>query len=542
MAYYGLGIDSPGRPQRDFRMKQAYVGGDVQVRPGGFTVFGARRRPTRTTRSKRGRIRRRRSKRSSRPRPRRGSATARPICTRRCPAASTGGRRPATRGAAGSTRSTYHNYADRDETYSFDRLDAEIVQHMPILRENWVVSLHGLVQTTLDDDDVVPYFLLPSLGSGSTLRALSELALPRSPQPAAAGRVALDPEPARRSTWRSSTTRARWRSRWDDLSLNGLKSNVGVGVRFHSPVATPLRIELAQGREGLQPRVLGQRGVLTAATRIMTTPAFASRCRTLAVIAGAVAAARRPRLAARRSGSTPTIRSRASPRRRTRRRCRSGTSICSGTSPRTCSAQPGDPTPDVKARNVNTIDEVPDSNWFTNRIVARPLSIEEAVRGPLDRRRPGARPLVDRARRRRPAFAPGFTMRDAKGRDCGSCRFDANGFPEAATGAILVANKIFWALGYWQVENHLIRVRPERARSSTTAPRSRRRPASARPMKSSDVEEVLRRAHRSADGTYRAVAARAVPGRRSAASATTARVPTIPTTSCRTSTGASCAR
>ena len=52
-------------------------------------------------------------------------------------------------------------------------LDAEVVQHMPILRENWVISLHGLLQTTLDDDDQVPYFLLPSLGSGSTLRGYS---------------------------------------------------------------------------------------------------------------------------------------------------------------------------------------------------------------------------------------------------------------------------------------------------------------------------------------------------------------------------------
>src|SRR5262245_28261014 len=36
----------------------------------------------------------------------------------------------------------------------------------------------------------------------------------------------------------------------------------------------------------------------------------------------------------------------------------------------------------TRARNVNTIDEVPDSSWFTNRIMARPMSIEEAVRGP----------------------------------------------------------------------------------------------------------------------------------------------------------------
>ncbi len=34
--------------------------------------------------------------------------------------------------------------------------------------------------------------------------------------------------------------------------------------------------------------------------------------------------------------------------------------------------------------------------------------------------------------------------------------FDADGHPEAATGAIAVANKMFWALGYWQVENHLV--------------------------------------------------------------------------------------
>src|SRR6185436_4121782 len=31
-------------------------------------------------------------------------------------------------------------------------------------------------------------------------------------------------------------------------------------------------------------------------------------------------------------------------------------------------AVPGDSTPGVRARNVNTIDEVPDSSWFTNRI------------------------------------------------------------------------------------------------------------------------------------------------------------------------------
>src|SRR5688500_7885497 len=44
--------------------------------------------------------------------------------------------------------------------------------------------------------------------------------------------------------------------------------------------------------------------------------------------------------------------------------------------------RPGDPTPHVRARDVNTIDEVPDSSWFTNRIYARPVSVAELTRGP----------------------------------------------------------------------------------------------------------------------------------------------------------------
>jgi hypothetical protein len=37
---------------------------------------------------------------------------------------------------------------------------------------------------------------------------------------------------------------------------------------------------------------------------------------------------------------------------------------------------------DVRALNVNTVDQVPDSSWFTNRIGRRDLSVAEVVRGP----------------------------------------------------------------------------------------------------------------------------------------------------------------
>src|SRR5918994_7088242 len=35
----------------------------------------------------------------------------------------------------------------------------------------------------------------------------------------------------------------------------------------------------------------------------------------------------------------------------------------------------------IRAVNVNTLDEVPDSSWFTNRIGQRPMSAAEVARG-----------------------------------------------------------------------------------------------------------------------------------------------------------------
>jgi hypothetical protein len=171
--------------------------------------------------------------------------------------------------------------------------------------------------------------------------------------------------------------------------------------------------------------------------------------------------------------------------------------------------QPGASQTGVRAANVNTIDEVPDSAWFTNRILARPVSIDEAVRGP--RSGPGPAPgawTVIAAKEI--GFAPGFTIVDTSG-ETWFVSFDARGYPEAATGAILVANKIFWTLGYWQVENVLTSVRPEQVLLGDTAtvrPMSGKR----RRMRSSDLDAVWERAHRT-NGSYRAVAARRLPGR-----------------------------
>jgi hypothetical protein len=249
VAYHGLGIDSP-EARSVFRMQQAFAGGDVSVRPQWWTVFtGGATFEDYTLKE--------------------GLGASPDVQNTFTPATAPGlGANPTYfhtsasagidwRPSAGYARTgglyevTYHRYDDRDKTYTFDRVDAEIVQHIPLLRENWVVSLHGLMQSTLDNDDVVPYFLLPSLGSGSTLRGYSSWRfrdrhslLTSAEFRWIPSRLALD-----MALFYDAGIVA---DRREDLGFRGMESNVGIGVRFHSPVATPLRIEVARGREGIR--------------------------------------------------------------------------------------------------------------------------------------------------------------------------------------------------------------------------------------------------------------------------------------------------
>jgi len=162
------------------------------------------------------------------------------------------------------------------------------------------------------------------------------------------------------------------------------------------------------------------------------------------------------------------------------------------------------------AGNINTIDELPDSGWFTNRILPRRLSEDDLARGP----HVGEKPNPERwtvIREKSSGYSPGFTARDANG-ETWFVSFDAPGYAEGATAAIVIASKLFWALGYNQVETYITTVDPQRLVIDSGA--TMRRPNGKRtPMRRGDVDAVLERAARSADGTYRAAAARLLPGK-----------------------------
>ena len=164
----------------------------------------------------------------------------------------------------------------------------------------------------------------------------------------------------------------------------------------------------------------------------------------------------------------------------------------------------------TRARNINTIDEVPDSSWFTNRIGTTAISPDEMTRGV----NVGAPPDPSRwvlTREKTAGAHPGFTARDAKG-ETWFLEFDPPYYPEGATGAVAVATKIFWALGYNQVESFVTTFDPNRVEFDPKA--TLRRPSGQRTRFSrDDMNSILERVARNPDGTYRVIAGRLIPGR-----------------------------
>jgi len=150
----------------------------------------------------------------------------------------------------GLYQATFHDYrSNNGGIYSFRRLDGDVIQHFPLLRETWVLAVRGRVETTLDDNNQVPYFLLPSLGSGSTLRAFASDRFRDLNSMLMTGEFRWIP-----NGWAIDMAffydAGKVTSRRADLNFKGLKSDVGVGVRLHGPFSTPLRVDVAVGNEG----------------------------------------------------------------------------------------------------------------------------------------------------------------------------------------------------------------------------------------------------------------------------------------------------
>jgi hypothetical protein len=164
----------------------------------------------------------------------------------------------------------------------------------------------------------------------------------------------------------------------------------------------------------------------------------------------------------------------------------------------------------TRAVNVNTIDEVPDSSWFTNRAGTARWSPADAVKGPDTGTgpAPGTWTIVSA---KTEGISPGMTIRDAAG-DIYFIKFDPPSNPEMASGAEIISTKFFHAFGYHVPENYVATLRSD---ALTIAPGTTVEDQDGRPhrMRQRDIDAVLSKSARDADGTYRVLASKGLPGK-----------------------------
>jgi hypothetical protein len=164
-----------------------------------------------------------------------------------------------------------------------------------------------------------------------------------------------------------------------------------------------------------------------------------------------------------------------------------------------------------RAANVNALDEVPNSSWFTNRIGIHPMSIDEITKGscvgkPLDPEGPwtvvAAKPN---------GANPGFFIKAADGRRY-LLKFDGPQQPQRATAADIIGSRIYHAAGYFAPCNQIVyfkrdvfRISPKATTTDVYGEKHL--------IKKEDIETVLSMAFSLKNGLLRAAASQFLPGK-----------------------------
>ncbi len=163
-----------------------------------------------------------------------------------------------------------------------------------------------------------------------------------------------------------------------------------------------------------------------------------------------------------------------------------------------------------EAENVNTLDEVPDSSWFTNRHGKRRMSIDDLVRGPDSGAKPDPGQTWTIFRGKQQGITPGFHIEDEGGKRY-VIKFGAVSDPRLSTSSEIIATKILHAIGYYTPENYIVYLNADklRIRAGTTVT-----DAYGDELRLSEgrLRQMLGRAKKEPDGTYRAIASKYIDG------------------------------
>jgi len=150
----------------------------------------------------------------------------------------------------GMYRATVAASSDRDAgTNSFRRYEIEASQFVPLVGKAWVLALHGWeVFSDTSNGNVVPFYLMPSLGGQNTLRGYYDYRFHDNDMQAFSveSRWALfahvDAAAFADAGKVAPTARG--------LDFTRLKTSYGAGLRVHNATSTLVRLDIGHSTEG----------------------------------------------------------------------------------------------------------------------------------------------------------------------------------------------------------------------------------------------------------------------------------------------------
>jgi hypothetical protein len=169
---------------------------------------------------------------------------------------------------------------------------------------------------------------------------------------------------------------------------------------------------------------------------------------------------------------------------------------------RTGAASPAGP-----AGAVNTLGDVPDSEWFTNRHGKHRMSRNELQQGPGPAQEPT--PPFTITGGKVEGIMPGFVMKDANGHRY-FVKTDPMKHPEMSSAADVIVSRVFYAIGYNTPRNVAVDVKLSDLRVSDKA--TLKLDGRSRSMTWNDVESMVRQIPHYPDSSFRIMASRAIEG------------------------------
>jgi hypothetical protein len=165
--------------------------------------------------------------------------------------------------------------------------------------------------------------------------------------------------------------------------------------------------------------------------------------------------------------------------------------------------------PPRQADDINALDEVPNSSWYTNRHFLHPMTIEELKEGPGFARPDDSGPWEIVAGKFEGGTA-GFTIKDAAGAYF-LLKFDSEGNNEMGSAAEVIATKGLHAAGYNVPRNSVVYFDPDLL---VIGPKAKVPTADGgkRPMVEADMQAILDNIIPQPDGRLRCVASKFLSG------------------------------